>query len=124
MKSDGTKTTLWSWVDHPRELARLRSGRPGGFSRPWAVREQLVGRAVGAEIRRLRIAAGLSQDRLGERLGMSGPHVSYLEAGKRVVTFTLLWDLGDIFHLPPSHFLAVAEAEVAGFEKPRPKKVR
>ena len=121
MKADGAKSTVWSWVDRPELVERLRSGRPGGFSRPWSVREQIIARAIGAEARRLRKVAGLSQDALGERLGITGPHVSYLEAGKRVLSVTLLWDLADGFHEAASHFIAVAEAEVGRFETPRPK---
>lgn len=45
-------TEVWSWVDQPLE-SRPKPAGPGRYSRPWSIRETLVVRTVGAEVRRL-----------------------------------------------------------------------
>jgi transcriptional regulator with XRE-family HTH domain len=53
-----------------------------------------VRRMVGQNVRRLRIAAGLSQARLAERMGVDRAYVSGLELGQRNPTIVTLWHLG------------------------------
>jgi transcriptional regulator with XRE-family HTH domain len=50
-----------------------------------------VRRLVGRNVRRLRIAAGLSQAALAERLGVDRAYVSGLELGQRNPTIVTLW---------------------------------
>lgn len=56
---------------------------------------------VGGNVRRLRIAAGLSQAELANRLGVDRSYVSGLELGTRNATIVTLWHvsqaLGVIF---------------------------
>ncbi len=52
-----------------------------------------VRRLVGANVRRLRIAAGLSQAALSERMGVDRAYVSGLEKGERNPTVITLWHL-------------------------------
>lgn len=49
---------------------------------------------VGRNVRRLRIAAGLSQAQLAERMGVDRAYVSGLELGQRNPTVVTLWHLG------------------------------
>jgi transcriptional regulator with XRE-family HTH domain len=50
-----------------------------------------VRRLVGRNVRRLRIAAGLSQAALSERMGVDRAYVSGLERGERNPTIITLW---------------------------------
>jgi transcriptional regulator with XRE-family HTH domain len=50
-----------------------------------------VRRLVGRNVRRLRIAAGLSQAELAERMGVDRAYVSGLELGQRNPTIVTLW---------------------------------
>jgi len=49
---------------------------------------------VGRNVRRLRIAAGLSQAQLAERMGVDRAYVSGLELGQRNPTVITLWHVG------------------------------
>jgi transcriptional regulator with XRE-family HTH domain len=49
---------------------------------------------VGRNVRRLRIAAGLSQAELAERMGVDRAYVSGLELGRRNPTIVTLWHVG------------------------------
>jgi transcriptional regulator with XRE-family HTH domain len=50
-----------------------------------------VRRMVGRNVKRLRIAAGLSQAELAERMGVDRAYVSGLELGQRNPTVVTLW---------------------------------
>jgi transcriptional regulator with XRE-family HTH domain len=50
-----------------------------------------VRRLVGTNVRRLRIAAGLTQAGLAERMGIDRGYVSGLEKGERNPTIITLW---------------------------------
>jgi transcriptional regulator with XRE-family HTH domain len=50
-----------------------------------------VRRLVGGNVRRLRVAAGLTQAKLAERLGVDRAYVSGLERGERNPTIITLW---------------------------------
>ncbi len=53
-----------------------------------------VRRMMGRNVRRLRIAAGLSQAQLAERMGVDRAYVSGLELGQRNPTIVTLWHIG------------------------------
>jgi transcriptional regulator with XRE-family HTH domain len=48
---------------------------------------------VGRNVRRLRIAAGLTQAGLAERMGVDRAYVSGLELGQRNTTIVTLWHI-------------------------------
>jgi transcriptional regulator with XRE-family HTH domain len=50
-----------------------------------------VRRMVGRNVKQLRIAAGLSQAELAERMGVDRAYVSGLELGQRNPTIVTLW---------------------------------
>jgi transcriptional regulator with XRE-family HTH domain len=50
-----------------------------------------VRQMVGSNVRRLRIAAGLTQAELAERMGVDRGYVSGLELGQRNPTIVTLW---------------------------------
>jgi transcriptional regulator with XRE-family HTH domain len=53
-----------------------------------------VRRLVGRNVKRLRIAAGISQAELAERMGIDRGYVSGLELGQRNPTVVSLWHVG------------------------------
>jgi transcriptional regulator with XRE-family HTH domain len=50
-------------------------------------------RLVGANVRKLRLSAGISQAELSNRMGVDRAYVSGLEAGQRNPTVVTLWHL-------------------------------
>jgi transcriptional regulator with XRE-family HTH domain len=54
-----------------------------------------VRRMVGRNVRRLRIAAGMSQAELAERMGVDRAYVSGLELGQRNTTIVTLWHIAE-----------------------------
>lgn len=50
-----------------------------------------VRRVIGENVRRHRLAAGLSQEAVAERMGVDRAYVSSLELGKRNPTAITLW---------------------------------
>jgi transcriptional regulator with XRE-family HTH domain len=50
-----------------------------------------VRRMVGRNVKRLRVAAGLSQAELADRMGVDRAYVSGLELGQRNPTIVTLW---------------------------------
>ena len=52
-----------------------------------------VRRMVGKNVQRLRIAAGLTQAQLAERMGVDRAYVSGLELGQRNPTIVTLWHI-------------------------------
>jgi transcriptional regulator with XRE-family HTH domain len=54
-----------------------------------------VRRMVGRNVKRLRLAAGLSQAALAERMGVDRAYVSGLELGQRNPTIVTLWHIAE-----------------------------
>lgn len=54
-----------------------------------------VRRIVGANLKRLRIAAGLTQEQLAERSGFSQQYLSETENGKRNPSVVSLYEIGE-----------------------------
>jgi transcriptional regulator with XRE-family HTH domain len=64
---------------------------------------------VGKNIKRLRIAAGLSQAKLAERMGVDRAYVSGLELGQRNPTIVTLWHVGRALDVKMVSFFAEAK---------------
>jgi transcriptional regulator with XRE-family HTH domain len=64
-----------------------------------------VRRTVGRNVRRLRIAAGLTQAKLAERMGVDRAYVSGLELGQRNPTVVTLWHLAQALGVKAGAFL-------------------
>jgi len=62
-------------------------------------------------LRRLRLAAGLSQHALAEKSRMHRNHVSFLERGKECASLAKVFDLAEALGLPPGELVAQAEEE-------------
>lgn len=63
-----------------------------------------VRQMVGANIRRLRIAARLTQAALAARMGVDRAYVSGLESGQRNPTIVSLWHVAKALNVSVRHF--------------------
>jgi len=70
---------------------------------------------VGRRVRRRRVLAGMSQDQLGERLGLTFQQVQKYECGSNRISASKLWDISNILGVPISWFFE-------GSEKPKVSK--
>ena len=69
-----------------------------------------VRRMVGQNVRRLRIAAGLSQAELSERMGVDRAYVSGLELGQRNPTVVTLWHMAKALGVQLGSFFTVEKS--------------
>ena len=63
-----------------------------------------VRRLVGRNVKRLRIAAGLSQAKLAERMGVDRAYVSGIELGQRNPTIVTLWHIAEALRVKLRQF--------------------
>lgn len=66
---------------------------------------------VGANIRRLRKARGLSQEALAGEAGIAMRHLGRIERGEGNPTVTVLARLAEVLSVVPANFYAEMEAE-------------
>ena len=64
-----------------------------------------IRRIFGANLRHYRLAAGLSQEAVAERMGVDRAHVSSMERGSQNVTLITLWHLADALKIQPADLL-------------------
>jgi transcriptional regulator with XRE-family HTH domain len=64
-------------------------------------------------LRRLRVAAGLSQEQLALNCGLDRTFISLLERGLRQPTLTTVFLLADSLAIKPSKLFAAVEANLA-----------
>jgi len=63
-----------------------------------------VRRMVGENVRRLRLASGISQAKLAERMGVDRAYISGLEKGERNPTVVSVWHLSKALGVPMRDF--------------------
>lgn len=68
-----------------------------------------LGEAVGAEITRLRVACGWSQQKLADELGYTERYIGQLERGTKSPTLRTIADIAEAFSTKPSTILRAAE---------------
>jgi len=68
-----------------------------------------VRKLVGDNVRRLRLAAELSQAALAERMGVDRAYISGLEKGDRNPTVVSLWHLSKALSVPIKSFFEEAK---------------
>ncbi|GAA4488272.1 helix-turn-helix domain-containing protein [Gluconacetobacter asukensis] len=59
----------------------------------------------GANVRRLRRAAGLSQEALAERMGVDRAYISWIETGRQNATLLSLWHASQALGVRPAVLL-------------------
>lgn len=68
-------------------------------------------RALADAVISARTAAGLTQQQVAERSGLSRSAIARLEAGEASLSSDRIWDLGRALGLRPSAIFAAAEAD-------------
>ncbi|MGP8435025.1 helix-turn-helix domain-containing protein [Paraburkholderia fungorum] len=66
---------------------------------------------VAANLKRLRLTAGYSQERLAEVAGFHRTYVSQIERCKLNITIDALWKLSEILEADPAELLCVTSEE-------------
>jgi transcriptional regulator with XRE-family HTH domain len=69
--------------------------------------------AFGLALRRLRLAADLSQEQLGLESGVQRNFISLIETGQNQPTVTTIFKLAQALGIKPSKLVAEAEREIA-----------
>ncbi|HLG89129.1 MAG TPA: helix-turn-helix transcriptional regulator [Alphaproteobacteria bacterium] len=64
-----------------------------------------IRRIFGANVRRYRLKATLSQEAVAERMGVDRAHVSSIERGAQNVTLLTLWHLAEALGVKPADLL-------------------
>ncbi|UHA73269.1 helix-turn-helix domain-containing protein [Paenibacillus sp. 481] len=67
--------------------------------------EQEIYVFVGYKIREWRSIKNLTQEQLGEKLNMSRPSISNIEAGRHHISLHLLFRLAYILEIPPQELI-------------------
>ncbi len=64
-----------------------------------------IRRTFGGNMRRFRLAAGLSQEAVAERMSVDRAHVSSMERGQQNVTLLTLWAASEALGIRPALLL-------------------
>lgn len=64
-----------------------------------------IRRIFGANVRRYRIAAGLSQEAVAVKMGVDRAYVSGMERGQQNVTLLTMWHLAEALNVRPADLL-------------------
>ncbi len=64
-----------------------------------------IRRIFGANVRRYRVAAGLSQEAVAVKMGVDRAYVSGMERGQQNVTLLTMWHLAEAFNVKPADLL-------------------
>ncbi len=64
-----------------------------------------IRRVFGANVRRYRVAAGLSQEAVAVKMGVDRAYVSGMERGQQNVTLLTMWHLSEALGVRPADLL-------------------
>jgi Predicted transcriptional regulators len=64
-----------------------------------------IRRTFGANVRKYRLAAGLSQEAVAERMGVDRAYVSGIERGLQNATLLTIWQASQALHVRPVDLL-------------------
>lgn len=64
-----------------------------------------IRRVFGANVRRYRVAAGLSQEAVAVKMGVDRAYVSGMERGQQNVTLLTMWHLAEALKVKPADLL-------------------
>ncbi len=85
-----------------------------------------IRKLVGANMRRHRLAAELSQEAMAERMGVDRAHVSSMERGQQNITLLTLWEASQALSVRPAALLEEEGAHTApkpGVKAPRTRRI-
>jgi|APThiThiocy_cv2_1041547.scaffolds.fasta_scaffold02075_4 transcriptional regulator with XRE-family HTH domain len=82
-----------------------------------------IRKVFGANVRRYRLAAGLSQEAVAERMGVDRAYISSIERGGQNATLLTIWQAAQALKTMPAELLApgTAAAESGPLMRSRPK---
>lgn len=66
---------------------------------------------VGSMIKRRRIECGLSQDELGQRIGLTFQQIQKYERGANRVSASRLFDIAEALEVPPAYFFPQSKTD-------------
>jgi transcriptional regulator with XRE-family HTH domain len=69
-----------------------------------------IRKVFGANMRRYRVAAGISQEAVAERMGVDRAHVSSMERGQQNVTLLTIWQAAQALNVRPAALLEEQES--------------
>ena len=72
-----------------------------------------VRRVIGANARQFRLAAGLTQEQVAERMGVDRAYISGLEVGERNPTAITLWRIAEALNVEVHRLLMEPKANAA-----------
>lgn len=70
-----------------------------------------IRRTFGGNMRRCRLAAGLSQEAVAERMSVDRAHVSSMERGQQNVTLLTLWAASEALSVTPADLVTQSVAD-------------
>lgn len=73
---------------------------------------------TGRAIKMLRVRAGLSQEEVGDKVGLTSGMMSMLETGKRQTTMRTMYDIAGVLNCRLSEIVLLAE-QLEGFDASR-----
>jgi transcriptional regulator with XRE-family HTH domain len=86
-----------------------------------------IRKVLGLNMRRIRLAAGLSQEAVAEGMGVDRAHVSSIERGQQNVTILTLWQAAEALGCRTVALLdedTVSSAEAPGRKAPRRRRTK
>jgi transcriptional regulator with XRE-family HTH domain len=95
----------------------MEKPKPAGSSSAKAKQPNPTDAYVGQRIRLQRMAVGMSQDRLGELLGLTFQQIQKYEKGTNRIGAGRLFEVAGILGVPVSFFYEGANVETGGFAK-------
>lgn len=79
---------------------------------------------VGQNVRRLRLAADLSQEAVAERMGVDRAYVSALELGKRNPTIITIWQIAEALEVHITDIVADDALQPVALHRKRAQRKR
>ena len=70
-----------------------------------------IRKVFGANVRSYRLAAGLSQEAVAERMGVDRAHVSAIERGRQNATLLTIWQVAQALKVRPAELLTEVETK-------------
>lgn len=64
-----------------------------------------IRKVFGANVRRFRVAAGLSQEAVAERMGVDRAYISAIERGAQNATLISVWEIAQALQVRPTELL-------------------
>jgi len=83
-----------------------------------------IRKVFGQNMRRHRLAAGLSQEAVAELMGVDRAHVSSMERGQQNVTLLTIWSAAQALGVRPAAFFDEAGADLGGLTGKAPRRSR